>query len=347
MQSILKNTVFLFLLFSTVSSWSQTVNFLNLKVAHSDTAYVDVDGDLSDDLAFINNTIIDAAFMLVVGTQDTIWFSEATEDSITFNYSSLANQSTLAGTTLLCSNWNAQGGSMNTLKYMQFYKKLTATDSVFGYIEYMPFEGPMPSQCSDDTLIIYKTVLSDFINSPIYPGQTCNYSLSSTGAECFGNCQGDISVSIISGVAPYSYSWSTGETTSFIDSLCMGTYTVTITDTLGCVWVDSVFIDTSTFTNNFSISGNFNLGPCDLDAEALPVGNAPFTFDWSTGSTNNTIIDLCDGWYNVTISDVYGCELEDSVFIDNNSLTSSLHPNYYQPAGGACGSSFAMVNLPF
>lgn len=48
------------------------------------------------------------------------------------------------------------------------------------------------------------------------------------------------------GVPPYAYLWSNGDTTATADSLAAGTYTVTVTDDLGCVTVDTVSL---TITN--------------------------------------------------------------------------------------------------
>ena len=41
-------------------------------------------------------------------------------------------------------------------------------------------------------------------------------------------------------------------------------------------------------------------------------GTQPYTITWSSGST----IDLCSGWYSVTITDSVGCTITDSVFVD-------------------------------
>lgn len=51
-----------------------------------------------------------------------------------------------------------------------------------------------------------------------------------------GNCLGNIQLIVGGGIAPYSYSWTDfpSNTTAVADSLCMGTYEVTITDANGC-----------------------------------------------------------------------------------------------------------------
>ncbi len=54
-------------------------------------------------------------------------------------------------------------------------------------------------------------------------------------------CDGNATASAAGGFPPYQFSWNTGSTTDYSgDSLCVGTYTVTVTDAHGCSTVDSV-----------------------------------------------------------------------------------------------------------
>ena len=53
-------------------------------------------------------------------------------------------------------------------------------------------------------------------------------------ASCTSECDGAAGIYISGGTAPYSYSWTSGETTPFINNVCAGTYTVTVTDANSC-----------------------------------------------------------------------------------------------------------------
>jgi arylsulfatase A-like enzyme len=66
-------------------------------------------------------------------------------------------------------------------------------------------------------------------------------SLTIVGASC-GKNTGSIAVSIISGIPPYSYTWSNGATTSGLMNLASDTYTVTVNSANGCTKTDSVFL---------------------------------------------------------------------------------------------------------
>ncbi|MCB0650615.1 MAG: T9SS type A sorting domain-containing protein [Saprospiraceae bacterium] len=62
-----------------------------------------------------------------------------------------------------------------------------------------------------------------------------NVSAQVLGASCAGASDGIINISVTDGVAPYSFQWNTGTTTQNIAGLSPGGYSVTVTDSLGCV----------------------------------------------------------------------------------------------------------------
>ena len=67
---------------------------------------------------------------------------------------------------------------------------------------------------------------------PIFPAFFDSLSISAGGTSpvCIDGCDGAASVTIMSGKSPYTFFWSTGDTTQTITGLCPGTYTVTVTD---------------------------------------------------------------------------------------------------------------------
>jgi hypothetical protein len=65
-----------------------------------------------------------------------------------------------------------------------------------------------------------------------------------------------------------------------------------------------------------SMSSTPDDGTSNGTATATPVGGeAPFTYSWSDGQSNQTAIGLATGWYSVTVTDVNGCEGVDSVLV--------------------------------
>ncbi|MDD3877880.1 MAG: gliding motility-associated C-terminal domain-containing protein [Bacteroidales bacterium] len=126
---------------------------------------------------------------------------------------------------------------------------------------------------------------------------------------CNGICDGLITVGGSGGTPPYSYSWISGQNTPTINGLCAGIYTVTVTDSNNCFAVLPVEIDdTSNFDAQVNISNISCFGFCDGEAQAFGIGGTmPYTYQWVGGQTTDTLGGLCDGVYNVTVTESLGC----------------------------------------
>ena len=82
--------------------------------------------------------------------------------------------------------------------------------------------------------------------------------------SCVNSCDGAIQTSVNNGLAPFTYSWSNGATSSSITNSCPGTYIVTVTGANGCSVIESFTISAGSLTANATISsaGPFtNLDP--------------------------------------------------------------------------------------
>ena len=278
---------------------------------------------------------------------------------------------------------------------------------------------PMPVALSGNYLV---TVVDDSTQCIASDSLTLNIpfplalSTSVSYTSALGACDGSGVANIAGGIPPYSYEWNDASanviaTTTSVSNLCTGTYTVCVTDALGCQVCDIIQIfsggctlftstntsfcdgdstaitaimlggggglaanafefelldmsgnviaadynadSTSTFyistagtfvlqvsntvsgciasdTLNFisypavsvSItSGNTSLpGACDGYAQInTSSGTSPFAYQWDTSgvlySNNATIQNICEGWYNYTVTDANGCSSSDSIEI--------------------------------
>jgi gliding motility-associated-like protein len=137
-----------------------------------------------------------------------------------------------------------------------------------------------------------------------------NLSFAVTDITCSGGgCDGVITATVLGGVSPYNFVWSNGDTTSTIDTLCAGTYVLTVTDANGAIIIDSIELnDPTPFTITPAIVDATCNGSCD-GSVALTVigGSGNYDYLWSTGDTTNMLMDLCAGQYTVTVTDTTGC----------------------------------------
>lgn len=136
--------------------------------------------------------------------------------------------------------------------------------------------------------------------------------------SCSGICNGSASALIQGGTSPYSYQWNTGAGSSSLNGICEGIYSVTVTDSEGC-------IDSSTFAVEsdvtITVASNSSNSTClEPNGSASASGNggtAPYTYLWSNGQSGATIQNIVGDVYTVTVSDNGGCFKVDTVVVGN------------------------------
>jgi gliding motility-associated-like protein len=165
-------------------------------------------------------------------------------------------------------------------------------------------------------------------------------SVSGTGPSCLGN-DGQADLTVNGGTPPYSYVWSSGSAQQDPTNLAVGNSTVTITDANGCTATESVTLSappsvSATATGTDPTCYGANDGTADVTVNS---GTAPFTFQWSTGSTAEDPTNLVAGGNIYTVTDANSCTYTDSVVLAQpNSLLSSATAAYVS-SGGACDAS--------
>ena len=146
------------------------------------------------------------------------------------------------------------------------------------------------------------------------------------------------------GASPYSYLWSTGEITQHAN-ICPGSSWVEVTDNIGCVVRADFDIDPLLITlDPAEIIIECNLENLDIELEAIASGGtAPFTYQWSSGSTQNPLnIVLNPGNYSVTVMDNNACT-EDTAFIIA-TMSAECIPNVFSPNGDNINDIWSLEN---
>ncbi|MBP7808795.1 MAG: gliding motility-associated C-terminal domain-containing protein [Bacteroidia bacterium] len=188
-----------------------------------------------------------------------------------------------------------------------------------------------------------------FQSVPINEPAVLNPSTTVTQPLCSGNCNGVITSSPTGGTAAYTYSWSTGATTSSVTNVCPGNYTLTVTDTKSCVATQTLSILGSVNITASSVAvNNTCFGNCNgsLLAASVAGGLPPYTYNWSDplGQSTSQAFNLCNGNYFLVITDAQGCF--DTI---RGNVTSpaalTLTNTTTQPACGLCNGSSTVSAL--
>ncbi len=132
-----------------------------------------------------------------------------------------------------------------------------------------------------------------------------------SNVNCTGMATGAATANPAGGTSPYSFSWSSGQTTASISGLIAGNYTVTLTDQNGCTTSQTVTISQphgALYTNITLVSPVNCFGTATGSALAQPGGGtSPYTYSWNNGLTTPTISGLPAGIYTVYVTDHHGC----------------------------------------
>ena len=149
---------------------------------------------------------------------------------------------------------------------------------------------------------------------------------------CFGQCNGQISVSAVGGVTPYTYQWNTTpvNNTNAITNLCIGSYRVTITDANG-ISVANTYLVTSPPALGDKIDSTLIscFGGTDGTLRDSAYGGlGPYTITWTPGG-NNPLSSLGAGTYQVLVTDANGCTYNDSASLGQPPLLSAVLDSTY------------------
>ena len=166
--------------------------------------------------------------------------------------------------------------------------------------------------------------------------------------RCMGDNSGWASVdSILGGYIPYTFLWSNGATSAQISNLYSGSYSVEITDALGCKItpppisllepqdLPEGIISATTDYNGYNISCyNGDDGGAQV---SMSGGVSPYSYNWNNGNTGDNITNLTAGFYQVQAEDDNGCLWIDHIVLyhpDSIDLTINFAPDTCSRAVG-------------
>jgi hypothetical protein len=166
----------------------------------------------------------------------------------------------------------------------------------------------------------------------------CNFI--TTKISIHGGNDGAIKVSPYGGLTPYKFIWNTNDSVDYIDSLRYGTYSLVISDSVNCVFKDTITFEQPVCDLKLMIDSIRQVTSYDKNDGYIAIttyeGIPPYKYKWNTSDSINYLDSLNKGTYNVTVLDSVGCSLTKEFIIDvltninTNSMKNinfSLYPN--------------------
>lgn len=138
-------------------------------------------------------------------------------------------------------------------------------------------------------------------------------------ANCNGENDGSINLTVTGGTPPVAFIWSNGAGTEDINLLLAGTYTVSVMDFFGCETTGSATVNEpaalqlSVVAEDVACAGEAS-GSIDLTIEG---GVEPYSVLWSNNAVTEDLIVVTAGNYTATVTDANGCTAQTTVITIN------------------------------
>ena len=179
------------------------------------------------------------------------------------------------------------------------------------------------------SVIIQQDTINPCQNSTLY----ANFEV--TPVTDATTCDGSITVNAFGGIAPYQFKLndSLSQSTNVFTNLCPDYYNLVVTDSLGCTFFSTVFIQMDTInpcTNStlFATMNTINAttsNSCDGIVHVMASGGMPpYMFSDDMGSTFvnfNTFSNICVGDHLFMVKDQIGCSaiVSGTIYVDTTN----------------------------
>ncbi len=178
--------------------------------------------------------------------------------------------------------------------------------------------------------------------------------------NCYDTMGGSVGLDLQGGTPGFSFQWSNADTTQNLNNLGPGEYTVTVTDSQGCLDSTSVLVEEDLEPPLVDISVEDTL-TCEQNEVLIDATNSSagsqFSYNWTgpgivVGQTNPVVVVNEGGTYTLEITnDANGCTASQSITVEENTVVPVANAqddilNCYQPelsidaTGSSTGASF-------
>jgi gliding motility-associated-like protein len=157
-----------------------------------------------------------------------------------------------------------------------------------------------------------KLCVSDSFRFTVNQPDRIIVSVTSTNSTtCYGSSDGGIDITVSGGMPGYTYLWNNNDTTEDIFNIPAGTYSVIVTDAVGCTGTlsgitvgqpDSIRIVADRITGITCLGSG--MGTIDI---SVTGGSGNYSYLWSNNDTTQDISVSFGGIYTVTVYDSNDC----------------------------------------
>lgn len=237
---------------------------------------------------------------------------------------------------------------------------LSGSASVAGTYSWSSSQTGASVQVSPSTTTKYYLTFTDNNGCSAQDSVTVNVSTvnvvvdSVWAATCNGVNTGAIFTTATGQNAPLNYTWSNSSTLEDIQNLAAGSYTVTVTNNIGCFDTAQVTVtQPNQLSANVAVVSNVQCSGGTDGALDLTVlgGSSPYTYLWNTTDTVQDPTGLASGAYQVTVTDANGCQINGSATVNGPSpviITPSItDANCNGQSNGSIGLNITGGTQPF
>lgn len=166
-------------------------------------------------------------------------------------------------------------------------------------------------------------------NVGIQPGLLTISSVAVTNASCNSGSDGAVNITTSGGTIPFTFAWSNSASTEDVSGLTAGTYSVLVTDDLGCTATASANVTEPTA---IALSSSVTNTSCNLGSNGAvnltgTGGTGLYSYSWSNSASTEDISGVAAGTYSVTVTDANGCTATHSATVhEPSALTSAIVP---------------------
>ena len=133
--------------------------------------------------------------------------------------------------------------------------------------------------------------------------------------DCDDVNSGSIDLQVVGGTAPYTFTWSSGESTEDLSNIPAGTYSVSVIDAEGCEALTQFELNRQEDIEielDIEFIADCSTGiPSQITTALVTGGVSPYTLSWSngdiSGTNNETMTTSANGSYILDVVDSLGC----------------------------------------